>query len=250
MSQSDQNRRAIRCGRQILALITCVVIGCGRSTTETAPVVEPPAPAQDDVPSDDRQQDHPGSLELPPGDIPPPAATESRPADSGIKMPTDDPVDQSSSSTRYEIRYADWQQIQANAKTTGKVTVVDLWSLSCAPCLKEFPHLVELHQELGGQVACISVNMDYDGRKSRPPQHYAQRVEGFLESVGAGGFPTYISQPPSDDIFTGLDLASLPAVLVYDAEGTLAEMFVDAGEGTGVSYQADIKPLVAKLAEK
>jgi hypothetical protein len=105
-----------------------------------------------------------------------------------------------------------------------------------------------LHQTLGSSVQCIAVDLDFDGRKSRPPEHYEDQVVSFLHDVGASGFPTYISRTPSDDVFAAMKLDSIPAVLIYNAQGELAKAFVDAGETAGFTYEDDVIPLVTKLA--
>jgi thiol-disulfide isomerase/thioredoxin len=232
-----------------------LVAGCGRSDPGESSVVDPPAPANErtlNSDADTNRSELSGGIELPEGDIPPPDSNDKSGQGGGIEMPDENEQNQPSpnsdaATTKPEILYASWDEIQAQAQATGKVTVVDLWSLSCEPCLKEFPGLVALHQNLGSSVQCIAVDMDYDGRKSRPPERYADRVGAFLASVGAAGFPTYISKTPSDDIFTTMKIASLPAVLVYGADGRVAKTFVDAGDTAGFSYESDISPLVAEL---
>jgi thiol-disulfide isomerase/thioredoxin len=134
------------------------------------------------------------------------------------------------------------------ARTSGRVTVVDLWSLACEPCLKEFPGLVRLHQTMGSSVQCIAVDVDFDGRTSRPPEHYEDRVTSFLEGVGASGFPSFICRTPSDDVFAAANLASIPAVLIFSAEGEVSKVFVDAGDTAGFTYQNDVLPWVSDLA--
>jgi hypothetical protein len=42
-------------------------------------------------------------------------------------------------------------------------------------------------------------------------------------------------------------LASIPAVLVFDGEGNLTKVFVDAGESAGFTYEKDVVPFVEKL---
>ncbi len=165
-------------------------------------------------------------------------------------MPKDVVVpDDAGASSSPSIEYGTWEQIESLARSSGRVTVVDLWSLACEPCLKEFPGLVRLHQTKGSSVQCIAVDLDFDGRKSRPPEYYEKQVLDFLGSVGADGFPTYISRTPSDDVFAANKLASIPAVMVFDADGEIAKVFVDAGESAGFTYEQDIVPLVTKLIE-
>ena len=158
-------------------------------------------------------------MELPtgveiPAATPPSAASDGFEMPSGVKVPTEH-----GASLPSNVQYASWEQVQSFAKSTGKITVVDLWSLACEPCLKEFPGLVLLHKTHGDQVQCMAMNLDFDGRKTRPPEHYAADVAAFLQSVGASGFPNYISQTPSDDVFSAAKLASIPAVLIFSARG-------------------------------
>jgi thiol-disulfide isomerase/thioredoxin len=232
----------------VLGLSISTLAGCSGSDSSESVVVQPPGP--EGVAADSSTaSEPPGGILLPPGDIPP--ATADDPSGSGqglelpenIELPTD-----SGASAQPGVEYGTWEEIQTVATSSGRITVVDLWSLSCEPCLKEFPGLVRLHQTLGSSVQCIAVDVDFDGRKTRPPEDYEDRVIAFLDRVGASGFPTYICRTPSDDVFAATDLVSIPAVLIYDAEGKIVKVFVDAGETLGFSYEEDVIPLVTKLA--
>jgi thiol-disulfide isomerase/thioredoxin len=237
-----------------IALIVALgAAGCGKDGGDSS-LVEPPESVSPQI-STSQNDDPPGEMVLPDD-----AAIENESesgddssSEKGLEMPSDlVPPEQTSSRhggeaiSETKIRYASWSQIQDTATSTGKVTVVDLWSLVCEPCLKEFPNLVQLHRDLGDKIQCIAVDVDYDGRKTRPPETYEDRVVAFLDSVGAD-FPTYISRTPSDEVFAAADLASIPAVMVYDADGQLVQVFEDAGETAGFTYQKDIVPLVTKL---
>lgn len=224
--------------------------GCGKSDSPSSGVVPPPAPVASENNADQSSADPPGGLELPQGPIPVPGQEGSTPS-KGIEMPKDVEAPADSTSTtggQSKVKYGTWQEIQSIAKTSGRITVVDLWSLACEPCLKEFPGLVRLHDTLGSSVQCIAVDMDFDGRKSRPPEYYEQQVIEFLDSVGASEFPTYISRTPSDEVYASTKLPSIPAVLVYSSEGEIVKVFVDAGESIGFSYEKDVIPFVKKLA--
>ena len=241
------------CGRLLITLTFGVVfglmvfsIGCGRQSAPTSGIdrSDGDAPVGAQTPE---VSSAPGELEMPTeiapeSDPPEPAAT------GGIEMPKDVAVPvESGASVSPEIEYGSWQDIQSFAKSRGRVTVVDLWSLACEPCLKEFPGLVGLHDRLGSKVQCVAVDLDFDGRQTRPPEYYEDRVVAFLESVNASGFPMYISTTPSDDVFAEAGLPSIPAVLVFDHQGNLAKVFVDAGESAGFTYEKDVVPFVKKL---
>ncbi len=186
---------------------------------------------------------------LPPGEVPvTPDNGEDAPS-RGLEMPKqNDPTSETGSSgSDSQLRLASWEAIEQTVTSTGQVTVVDLWSLACPPCLKEFPELVRLHQELGDRVHCVGVDLDFDGRKTRPPESYQPKVAEFLGSVDAE-FDNYISQSPIDDVLAEVGVVSIPTVLIYDADGNLVKQFVDSGETAGFTYDDDIIPLVRQLA--
>jgi len=118
--------------------------------------------------------------------------------------------------------------------------------LSCPPCLKELPELAELNRESGEQLECVGVAVDFDGRKSKPPEAYEPKIRGVLESMDAT-FTNYICQTPSDEVFADLEIPSIPAVFVYDGRGELIKRFVDAGETQGFTYQKDVIPFLENL---
>lgn len=147
------------------------------------------------------------------------------------------------------LQAASWETMAPKITATRRVTVVDVWSLACEPCLKEFPHLVAMHRDLGDRVACISVNSDYDGRRTRPAESYRARVEDFLKSVDAGPLTNYLSETASDDLFAALKIQSIPAVLIYDAEGKLVRTFSDVGADAGFTYTENVLPFVQELLQ-
>lgn len=145
-----------------------------------------------------------------------------------------------------DLSILSWADIRDAATKTGKVTVVDLWSLSCAPCLAEFPNLVALQKRYPDRVCAIGANLDFDGRRSKPPETYEPRVRAFLQSAKAE-FANYIVSTPAEDVYAAADVSSIPSVLVFDAQGNLVGKFSDSGATLGFSYEKDIHPLVERL---
>lgn len=145
-------------------------------------------------------------------------------------------------------RIVEWDEIIKTVTASNKPAVLDVWSLVCQPCLEEFPGLVRLHKDLGDQVACYSADVDFDGRKTRPPETYQPRVDAFLKEVGAAkAFPHFISATASDDVYSKLDIDSIPTVVVFHKDGSIAKKFVDAGETAGFTYDEDVIPFVRSL---
>lgn len=147
---------------------------------------------------------------------------------------------------KVSVSLASWAEILKAAKAEGRPAVLDVWSLGCEPCLKEFPGLVRLHREWGEKLHCVSANIDFDGRKTRPPESYETKVMDFLRLKEAT-LDNYLCTTPSEEIYTELKIDSIPAVLVFDAEGKEVARFVDAGETLGFTYEKDIIPFVEKL---
>lgn len=157
-----------------------------------------------------------------------------------IEALTDDPD--------VNVSVEQWDAIVTQIKATGKPTIVDVWSLSCEPCMREFPGLVELHDTYGDAIACISVNTDYDGRKAHPPESYLSRVNSFLEAMVAKN-TNFIASTPNEDLYSTIQIPSIPAVLIYDADGNEIKRFVDVGETAGFTYAEDVIPFVRDTFE-
>ena len=71
-------------------------------------------------------------------------------------------------------------------------------------------------------------------------------MANFLQGVGAE-FPNYISKTPSDEIYETTEIGSIPAVMVFGADGKVVKIFADIGETAGFTYDKDVIPLVKQL---
>jgi thiol-disulfide isomerase/thioredoxin len=151
---------------------------------------------------------------------------------------------------KVSIEIVDWDQTQRLvAAHKGTIVVLDAWSTSCQPCMKEFPNLVKLHQKYGGKgVACMSLSCDYQGIKNKPPEFYRQRVLNFLEKQGAV-FQNLLASVPADELYDKMELASIPAVFVYGRNGKLVKRFDNEqvkSEEENFTY-ADVVTLVEEM---
>ena len=144
-----------------------------------------------------------------------------------------------------------WKETEALiAAQKGKVVVVDLWSTSCVPCMKEFPNLVALHEKFPAKkITCISVSCDYEGLEEEPPESKKPSVMKFLKSTKATCTNLLLSDADVD-VYDKIELAAIPAVYVYDTAGRMVKRFDnDSGEygDEGFTYKDHIVPLVEKL---
>lgn len=150
-----------------------------------------------------------------------------------------------------ELIEANWSELQALvAAQQGKVVVVDVWSTSCEPCLKEFPNLIELQKRYPNEIVAISYDVDFIGRPNKPPSFYRERVLEFLQTQPENKVLHRMATTAADDLFTQIDLVSIPAIYVYDKSGKLAKRFdgVDS-QGRELSYETHVTPLVDTLVK-
>ncbi|MGE5194010.1 MAG: TlpA disulfide reductase family protein [Deltaproteobacteria bacterium] len=152
-----------------------------------------------------------------------PAAGDEKPA-AKKSAATKEPGEKSKVKVSLEV--ASWEQTQKLvAAHKGKIVVLDAWSTSCQPCMKEFPNLVKLHQKYGRTgVTCMSLSCDYQGIKNKPPEYYRERVVRFLEKQGAA-FQNLLASDPAEELYEKMELASIPAVFVYGRDGKLVKRF-------------------------
>jgi thiol-disulfide isomerase/thioredoxin len=149
------------------------------------------------------------------------------------------------------LETATWEEtLKLVAAHKGKkIVVLDAWSTSCQPCMKEFPNLVKLHEKYGDKrVACMSLSCDYQGIKSKPPEFYRPRVTAFLEKQGAT-FQNLLASEPADELYEKMELASIPAVFVFGLDGKLVKRFDNEQAKTeedNFTYE-DVNKLVEKL---
>jgi thiol-disulfide isomerase/thioredoxin len=157
----------------------------------------------------------------------------------------------SSAQTAVELTECNWSELQALiAEKKGKIVVVDVWSTACEPCMKEFPHLVELQKQYPNDVVGISFDIDFAGMKNKPVNYYRERVLKFLGSQAQSSLIHRMCTTPADELFTEIKLDSIPAVYVYGREGNLAKRFEGSTDGgDGVSYQKQVVPLVEELVK-
>ena len=136
------------------------------------------------------------------------------------------------------------------AEKSGQIVIVDFWSTSCIPCMRELPHLVELAKEYPEKVACISFNLDYIGLKKKPAEKYVDKVQEFLQGIQAD-ISNFLSTDTDEFVIQQLEAGALPAVAIYDQTGGLKTVLTDGNTGDdGLTYDGDVIPMIEELLPK
>lgn len=190
----------------------------------------------------------PKGMQLP-ENLQPSAHRPAQHAEHAVMLVGAQPASSKPTPIKTDIQTAPWSEIEQAIQSAGRVTVVDFWSLSCIPCLREYPQLVALQKKYPDRIRAMGVNVDFYGGEKYPPASYEPKVTAFLQAVGAT-FPNYICETASDDVFKSVKINALPAVLVFDETGKMMQQFTDTSHAGGFTYEDDIIPLVEKSLAK
>ena len=179
------------------------LVGCARET-DSAPAASSPAPVVTATPVS-KATGETGCCD----DQPTPVAA--KPVVVVAAKPNDAPI---------EIKLVKYDQLKEAVKAhKGKIVVVDVWGTFCIPCMKEFPHLVELSQEHAKDgVVCMSLSVD-----DPTPEKKAKALE-FLKKQGAG-FQNFLLDEEAEVWQKAWKVNAVPVVFVFNRDGSQASMF-------------------------
>ena len=137
------------------------------------------------------------------------------------------------------IGYEQWTQRLAELR--GQIVVVDLWATWCSPCLRRFPHMVEMSRRFRGRgVTFVSLSLDNreDPQAVEAAREFVTRQRAF--------FPNYLLDENILQAFEKLDIAAVPAVFVYDRAGR--RRYKLTGENPNKQFtEKDVEAAVTEL---
>lgn len=115
----------------------------------------------------------------------------------------------------------------------GKVVVLNFWASWCAPCKTESPQLESTYRRQRAHgVQFVGIDMKDE----------KQSALAFVHDVGIT-YPIVYDQPGRSALQIGnVSTRGLPTTVVIDKQGRVAAVY------TGALMQADIEPVVVKLA--
>lgn len=151
------------------------------------------------------------------------------------------------------LKMTDWAGVQELVRRhRGRVVVVNIWTTTCASCVKELPRFAALQKKCGRErLRCITVNCDYDGIEGKPPKFYEKDVRATLSKHGSGS-ENLMLKTAFIDFLDEVKLSSTPAFYVYNAKGELLRRFDnDNAKSVDDEFQfRDVEALVRKLVKQ
>ncbi len=137
------------------------------------------------------------------------------------------------------VTHAQWlRELEA---FKGRVVVVDHWATWCAPCVERFPAMMEMARTWApAGVVFVTLSLD-----DRDDPETVPKVRKFLAEHDAR-IPNYLMDEIIPDAFEKLDLLGVPAVFVYDANGTLTHRLTR--DDPNAQYtEADVEEAIRSL---
>ena len=114
----------------------------------------------------------------------------------------------------------------------GKIVILDFWYLSCPPCLKAIPQLVEIDKKYKDKdVMIVGIN----------PFNESKHINGLFEKRGVKYFSTFMSK----DIAELYGITGYPTTIIIDQLGKIHKIH----KGWSEDYKKDIIKSIDELLD-
>lgn len=117
------------------------------------------------------------------------------------------------------VEYNNPESRISNKNLKSKIVLIDFWATWCAPCIKEFPNLKELHNTYKNKgFIIIGISLDEDGDK----------LDSFMKRNNIPWVTAHNSKGFKSDIAKSFQVASLPNTVLVDTDGKIIATGIEA----------------------
>ena len=126
------------------------------------------------------------------------------------------------------------ENLYSLADFKGKVVVLDMWAMWCAPCLAEKPHFIKLEEEYKNREDIIFIGVSVDG---------LSRKDVWKNFVAKKGWENIELLSNSDEsIMKYYKIEGIPRFMIFDKEGKIVT--VDAPRPSEAEFRALIEQIL------
>lgn len=118
------------------------------------------------------------------------------------------------------LKHAEFAARLAKNEPATKLIMVDAWATYCPPCKENFPHVVQMHHELGPKgLRVISITFDdpEDDNAVAQARKFLADSKAVMENV--------LLDEENGVAFEKFDVNAIPAVFFYDPSGRELKRF-------------------------
>jgi thiol-disulfide isomerase/thioredoxin len=149
-----------------------------------------------------------------------------------------------SNATKIDYRVVKYDGLaQEVLKHKGKVVVVDAWGITCGPCIKGMPHLLELQKKYGDKgLVAITLHVD-------PPLDDETRA-GITKWLGKNKMTATINlalDEPQEVWTEKLHSKFIPNIFVFNREGKWTQFSASKYDEPDQMYEAIEKTVIKDL---
>jgi thiol-disulfide isomerase/thioredoxin len=143
-----------------------------------------------------------------------------------------------------EVKYDGLKE--AVRKHRGKVVVVDFWSTTCVPCLREFPHILEMQRKYAARgLETISVSTD-PIEEGKTDKERREKVLDRLRKLDAR-ITNLLLEDSSNVLEKKLRIQTIPSIYVFNRAGKWVQF---GGTPEAGVEAAAVEKLVVKLLDE
>lgn len=125
------------------------------------------------------------------------------------------------------------------AENKGKVLLINFWAYWCQPCREEFPDLMKLKEEYGGEnFELVFITLDFGDA-------LVEKTPAFLKEMNVDFTTYYNAFDKDEDLIIRMSEnwdGGIPATFIYNKEGELVETMI--GKKPYEEFEKAIKELM------